>query len=71
MVRVVERAGRKLRTQVPGLQCSVDCSNQRCFLHLSGGKGDCNREGCVYCGRCPTCEARGPKTRPVVEERGR
>jgi hypothetical protein len=65
MVKVVERAGRKLRHQVPGLQCSVDCSNQRCFLHQTGGKGDCRREGCVYRGRCLTCEASGPKTRPV------
>ena len=66
----MEREGRKLRHQVPGLQCSVDCTNQTCFLHQTGGKGDCQREGCVYRGRCLTCEARGPKTRPVVGRDG-
>ena len=70
MARVVERAGRKLRHQVPGLQCTVECSNQHCFLHRTGGKGDCRREGCVYRGHCLTCEERGPKTRPVVNRDG-
>ena len=74
-IKVIKRAGRKLRHQVPGLQCSVQCSSTKCFLHLTGGKGDCRREGCVYRGHCVTCEEHGPKTRPrevggevVVEE---
>ena len=70
LVKVVERAGRKLGHQVPGLQCTMECSNQQCFLHQTGGKGDCCREGCVYRGRCLTCEARGPKTRPEVGRDG-
>ena len=67
LVKVVERAGRKLRHQVPGLQCTVECSNQQCFLHQKGGKGDCHCEGCVYRGSCLTCEARGLKTRLEVD----
>ena len=74
-IKVVERAGRKLRHQVPGLQCSVECTKPQCFLHTTGGKGDCRREGCVYRGHCVTCEEKGPKTWPrevgakvVVEE---
>ena len=41
-------------------------SNQQCFLHQTGGKGDFRSEGCVYLGRCLTCEARGPKIWPEV-----
>ena len=66
-IKVVERAGRKLRHQVPGLQCSVQCSSAHCFLHLTGGRGDCKREGCVYRGHCVTCEEQGPKTWPREE----
>ena len=40
-IKVVERAGRKLSHQVPGLMCSVDCSRDNCFLHSTGGRGDC------------------------------
>jgi hypothetical protein len=74
-IMVVERAGRKLRHQVPGLQCSIECSRDSCFLHRSGGRGDCRREGCVYRGYCTTCKEQGPKTWPrevggevVIEE---
>ena len=74
-IKVVERAGRKLRHQVPGLQCGVECTKPQCFLHTTGGKGDCRRAGCVYRGHCVTCEEKGPKTWPrevgaevVVEE---
>ena len=66
-IKVVERAGRRLQHQVPGLQSSVQCNTARCFLHQTGGKGDCKREGCVYRGHCVTCQEQGPKTWPREE----
>ena len=33
LVKVVERAGRKLGHQVPGLQCTMECSNQQGRFH--------------------------------------
>ena len=46
-VKVVERAGVKLQHQVPGLKESSSCTKVDCFIHTSGGKGDCRREGLV------------------------
>ena len=37
-IKVVERAGRRLQHQVPGIQSSVQCSTAHCFLHLTGGQ---------------------------------
>jgi hypothetical protein len=35
---------------VPGLQVERECREEQCFLHRSGGRGDCRREGAVYRG---------------------
>jgi hypothetical protein len=64
-VKVVERAGTKLWHRVPGLQVEQECEEEKCFLHQTGGKGNCRKEGAVYRGQCVTCLERGPKTRPV------
>ena len=76
-VKVIERAGVKLQFQVPGLREPTECGKGDCFLHTTGGKGDCRKEGLVYKGTCLTCLARGPssevdregKVRMVVGER--
>ena len=56
-VKVVERAGVKLAHQVPGLKEPTVCKKGDCFIHISGGKGDCRKEGVVYQGSCLTCKA--------------
>ena len=61
-VKVVERAGVKLQHQVPGLKEPSTCNKTDCFIHMSGGKGDCRREGLVYKGTCLTCKERGPSS---------
>ena len=47
-VKVVERAGVKLAHQVPGLKEPTVCKKGDCFIHISGGKGECRKEGVVY-----------------------
>ena len=61
-VKVVEQAGVKLQHQVPGLKESSSCTKVDCFMHTSGGKGGCRREGLVYKGTCLTCKERGPSS---------
>ena len=61
-VKVVERAGVKLAHQVPGLKEPAGCSKEDCFIHISGGKGDCRKEGVVYKGSCLTCIEKGPSS---------
>ena len=61
-VKVVERAGVKLQNQDPGLKELSSCNKTDCFIHMSGGKGDCRREGLVYKGTCLTCKERGPSS---------
>ena len=61
-VKVIERAGIKLQHQVPGLKEPDSCSKDDCFIHTTGGKGDCRKEGLVYKGTCLTCEEKGPSS---------
>ena len=61
-VKVVERAGVKLAHQVPGLKEPTVCKKGDCFIHISGGKGDCRKEGVVYQGSCLTCIQKGPSS---------
>ena len=70
-VKVIERAGVKLQFQVPGLREPTECGKGDCFLHTTGGKGDCRKEGLVYKGTCLTCLARGPSTAVRWTGRGR
>ena len=61
-VKVVERAGVKLQYQLPGLKEPTDCKKEDCFLHVTGGKGDCRKEGLLYKGSCLTCLKEGPSS---------
>ena len=61
-VKVIERAGIKLQHQVPGLKEPESCGKDDCFIHTTGGKGDCRKEGLVYKGTCLTCEEKGPSS---------
>ena len=61
-VKVIERAGIKLQHQLPGLKEPTTCTKPDCFIHTSGGKGDCRKEGLVYKGTCLTCKAKGPSS---------
>ena len=69
-VKVVERAGRKISSILPGLKEETDCTREDCVVHSSGGKGNCNREGAVYRGECVTCETDGMKS-VYIGETGR
>ena len=66
---MVERAGVKLQYQLPGLKEPSDCGKEDCFLHTTGGKGDCRKEGLLYKGTCLTCLRQGPSSE--VDKDGR
>ena len=63
-VRLVERAGLKLQHLVPGLKCQSACQEEKCFLHMSGSKGNHRADGVVYKGDCKTCLEKGPSSFP-------
>ena len=63
-VKVVERCGTKLSSQLPGLQEEQLCDQEDCFLHQSWSKGDHNREGVGGGGDCRTCQQMGPSSQP-------
>ena len=69
-IKVVERAGITLKSQLPGLQEKEECMNNKdtCFVHKYGGKGNCRAEGVVYKGTCMTCDEKGPSSK--VEKDG-
>ena len=66
-VRVVERAGTKIRHLLPGLQHSDQCNQKKCFLHSSGGTGNHNAESIVYRANCVTCLEQGPSSKPDAD----
>ena len=61
-VKVIERAGIKLQHQMPGLKDPSSCEKEDCFIHSTGGKGDCSKEGLNYKGTCLTCKEIGPSS---------
>ena len=64
-VRVVERAGVSLRSQLAKEDSRVGCRDREsCIVHRNGGKGDCNVEGVVYRGVCITCRDEGNASEP-------
>ena len=69
-IKVVEKAGIKVRDLLPGLKENKDCGREDCMIHKFGGKGDCNREGIVYKGKCLTC-SEGGKEVIYIGESGR
>ena len=69
-VKVVERAGVKLSSLLPGLKEEQECEEAKCFMHLTRGKGDHSKEGVVYRGDCLTCLEEGPSTYPDPDREG-
>ena len=55
-IKVIERAGRRLNSLMPGLRVTRQCLHTDCFVHSNGGQGDCDVEGVVYRGKCIACE---------------
>ena len=58
-IKVVERAGVKMSSLLPGLKGKDDCGRDDCFIHTTGGRGKCNKENIVYKGHCLGCEDKG------------
>ena len=62
-IRVVERAGRSLKQQLTSSDplSTRDCGRHNCFVHSSGGKGDCRKPSVLYRHVCqaPQCTQGG------------
>ena len=69
-VKVVEEAGKKLRTILPGMTKETNCGRVDCLMHSMGSRGDCNVEGVVYRGTCKLCATNG-KSAIYIGESGR
>ena len=46
-VKVVERVGVKISSLLPGLKEEQECEEAKCFMHITGEKGDHSKEGVV------------------------
>ena len=66
--RVVELGGRKISSVLCRNPWAGPCTNEKCFICTSGGKGPCDRPGCTYEVQCLTCRDRGPDTVPLQED---
>ena len=66
-IKVVERAGRSIKSLMPGLDKGSTCGRQDCFVHSSGKRGDCNAEGIVYMGTCTLCAEQNVKCTYIGE----
>ena len=66
-VKVIERAGRKIRSMLPGLKAKENCGRRDCVLHRCNGKGNCNKEGIVYQAKCKKCAEEGRESIYVGE----
>ena len=69
-IKIVEKARVKIGKILPGLKGKEGCGREDCFIHTTGGKGDCNRENVVYKGTCLTCKDKG-KTSVYIGETSR
>ena len=65
---MVELGGRKISSVLCRNPWTGPCTNEKCFLCTSGGKGPCDRPGCTYEVQCLTCKERGPDTVPLQED---
>ena len=70
-IKIVERAGRKIRSMLPGIKEETNCKREDCFVHKNGGKGNCNIEGAVYRGECVTCREESDRKCIYIGETGR
>ena len=66
--KVVERAGRQVRSLLCRNPWAGQCEDPRCFIHTTGGTGNCGRPGCTYKVQCMRCKEHGPDTVPAEEE---
>ena len=66
--KVVEQAGRQVRSLLCRNPWAGQCEDPKCFIHTTGGKGNCSRPGCTYKVQCLACEQQGPDTVPADEE---
>ena len=69
-IKIVEKAGIKMRSVLPGLQEDSNCGRGDCIIHTNGGRGQCNREGVVYRGKCSKCQE-GSREAIYIGESGR
>ena len=62
-VKVIERAGKTVNNQLSSLDpfSMQECGRDNCFVHTTGGKGDCRRPGILYRHVCqaPSCTQDG------------
>ena len=62
-VKVIERAGKTVNNQLSSLDpfSTKECGRENCFVHTSGGKGDCRQPGILYRHVCqaPACTQDG------------
>ena len=68
--KVVERAGRQVRSLLCRNPWAGKCEDPKCFIHTTGGTGNCGRPGCTYKVQCMRCKEHGPDTVPAEEEQG-
>ena len=66
-VKVIERAGVRVKTSLPGLKVEKNCKRTDCMVHQNGGKGDCNKEGVIYKGQCLICDKEGKNSTYIGE----
>ena len=70
-IKIVERAGRSIGSMLPGLKENGICGRKDCFIHTTGGRGNCNKESVVYKGQCLTCRDRHNQEAVYIGESGR
>ena len=58
-VKVVERAGKSVKQLLTNSDplSTGDCGSAKCFVHSTGGRGDCRKHGVLYRHVCqaPEC----------------
>ena len=42
-IKIVEKARIKISAMLPGLRRKEDCGREDRFIHITGGKGNCNK----------------------------
>ena len=68
-VKVVERGGISLKTQLGNRDENRCRDSGECVIHRCGNRGDCAKENVVYRGTCVTCEEIGVSSKPDEEGR--
>ena len=66
--RVVERGGRSVRSLLCRNPWAGPCSDPKCMVCSTNGRGNCGRTGCTYTIQCGDCRDDGPDTVPINEE---